>query len=151
MLFVGVSMVMVGLTSSLSTMRFRMLRGLCSLGRVFGNLRFLSEWLCFCGQLLMFKFLLQIISCLGDVLWKISIVCHYDGNQWTTYFIIVFYTYIMDLYASGLWHVLGHVKLGGGFTLLLASMDWESYLKCLEFDPKLFDVDCMIGMEMLLF
>ena len=57
----------------------------------------------------------------------------------------------MDLYASGLWHVLGHVKLGGGFTLLLASMDWESYLKCLEFDPKLFDVDCMIGMEMLLF
>ena len=48
-LFVGVSKEMVGLTPGLSTMRFRMLRVLCSPGRVFGNIRFLSEWLSFCG------------------------------------------------------------------------------------------------------
>ena len=64
-LFVGVSKEMVGLTPGLSTMRFRMLRVLCSPGRAFGNIRFLSEWLSFCGQLLMVGFLLWIILCLG--------------------------------------------------------------------------------------
>ena len=90
MLFVGVSKVMVGLTSSLSTIRFGLLKVLCSLGRVFGNLRFLSKWLSFCGQLLMVGFLLWIISCLGDVLWQIGVVCVVVmGNRWTTYFYIV--------------------------------------------------------------
>ena len=57
----------------------------------------------------------------------------------------------MDLYASGFQHLLGHARLSGGFTFVLASMAWESYFKCLEFDLRLFDVDCLVGMEPLLF
>ena len=57
----------------------------------------------------------------------------------------------MDLYASGLRHVLGHARLSGRFTFVLASIAWESYFKCLEFDPGFFYVDFMVGMEPLLF
>ena len=90
MLFVGVSKVMAGLISGFSTMRFRMLNVLCCVGRVFGNLRFPSEWLSFCRWLLMVGFLLWIISCLGDVLWRTGVVCVVVmRSQWTTYFIIV--------------------------------------------------------------
>jgi len=57
----------------------------------------------------------------------------------------------MDLYASGLRHLSGHAKLGGKINFVLASMAWESYFECLEFDSKLFDVDCMVENESLLF
>ena len=57
----------------------------------------------------------------------------------------------MDLYALGFRHLLGHARLGGGFTFVPTSMAWESYFECLEFDPRLFDVDCLVGMESLLF
>ena len=43
------SKVMVSLTPGLTTKRFGVLRILCFLGRMFGNQRFLSEWLSFCG------------------------------------------------------------------------------------------------------
>ena len=46
-LFVGGLKVMVSLTPGLITKRFEVLRLLCFLGRVFGNQRFLSEWLSF--------------------------------------------------------------------------------------------------------
>ena len=46
-LFVGGLKVMVSLTPGLITKRFGVLRLLCFLGRVFGNQRFLSEWLSF--------------------------------------------------------------------------------------------------------
>ena len=89
-LFVGASKEMVSLTLGLSTMRSGMLKILCSLERVFGKLRFLKEWLSFCGQLLMVKFLLWTISCLGVAYWQISIVCAVVmGNLWTIYFFIV--------------------------------------------------------------
>ena len=81
---------MVNLTLGLSTMRFGELRILCFLGRVFGNQRFLSEWLSFCGQLLMVEFLLWIISCLGVALWQIGVVCVIVmESRWTTFFFIV--------------------------------------------------------------
>ena len=81
---------MVSLTPGLSTMRFRELRILCLLGRVFGNQRFLSEWLSFCGQLLMVGFLLWIISYLGVALRQIGVVCVVVmGSRWTTFFFIV--------------------------------------------------------------
>ena len=89
-LFVGSSNEMVSLTPGLSTMRFRELRILCLLGRVFGNQRFLSEWLSFCGQLLMVGFLLWIISYLGVALRQIGVVCVVVmGSRWTTFFFIV--------------------------------------------------------------
>ena len=78
------------LTLGLSTMQFEELRILCFFGRVLGNQRFLSEWLSFSGQLLMVKFLLWIISCLGVVLWQIGVVCVVVmGSRWTTFFFIV--------------------------------------------------------------
>ena len=81
---------MVSLTPGLSTMRFGELRILCFLGRVFGNQRFLSEWLSFCGQLLMVEFLLWIISCLGVALWQIGVVCVIVmESRWTTFLFIV--------------------------------------------------------------
>ena len=68
----------------------RGVRILCFLGRVFGNQRFLSEWLSFCGQLLMVGFLLWIISYLGVALRQISVVCVVVmGSRWTTFFFIV--------------------------------------------------------------
>ena len=57
----------------------------------------------------------------------------------------------MDLYALGFRHLLGHARLSGGFTFVPTSMAWESYFECLEFDPRLFDVDCLVGLEPLLF
>ena len=79
---------MVSLTPGLTTMWFGVLRILCL--RVFGNQRFQSEWLSFCGQLLMIGFLLWIISCLGVAFWQIGVVCVVVmGSQWTTFFFIV--------------------------------------------------------------
>ena len=66
---VGISKVMVSLTPDLITKQFRVPRIFCFLGRVFENQRFLSEWLSFCGQLLMIEFSRWIISCLGVALW----------------------------------------------------------------------------------
>ena len=84
------SKVMVSLTSGLTTKRFGVLRILCFLGRMFGNQRFLSEWLSFCGQLLMIEFSLWIISCIGVALWQIGVVCVVVmRNRWTTFFFIV--------------------------------------------------------------
>ena len=89
-LFVGSSKVMVSLIPDPTTMRFGVLRILCFLGRVFGNQRFLSEWLSFCGQLLMIGFSLWIVSCLGVTLWQIGVVCVVGmGSRWTTFFFIV--------------------------------------------------------------
>ena len=91
-LFVGGLKVMVSLTPGLITMRFGVHRILCFLGRVFGNPRFLSEWLSFYGQLLMIGFSLWIISCLGVALWQIGVACVVVmgmGNRWTTFFFIV--------------------------------------------------------------
>ena len=134
---------MVGLTPNLLTMRFRMLRILCSLERVFGKLRFLSKWLSFCGQLLMVRFLLWIFSCLGVALWQIGVVCVIVmGNRWTTYFFIV-------LLPTP--HVFLCFKLSGFIGSCQESMAWESYFKYLEFDSRLFDVDCMVRMKLPLF
>ena len=44
----------------------------------------------------------------------------------------------MDLYALGLRHVLGHARLSGRFTFVLASIAWESYFKCLEWNRRSF-------------
>ena len=74
-LFVGGSKVMVSLTPDHITMQFRVLRIFGFLGRVFGNQRFLSEWLSSCGQLLTIRFSRWIISCLGVTLWQIGVVC----------------------------------------------------------------------------
>ena len=74
-LFVGDSKVMVSLTPDRITMQFRVLRTLGFLGRVFGKLRFLSEWLSSCGQLLTIGFSRWIISGLGVAFWLIGVVC----------------------------------------------------------------------------
>ena len=90
-LFVGVLKEMVSLTPKLFTMRFKMLKILCSLGRVFGKQKFLSERISFCGQLLVVRFLVWIILCLGVTPWQINVVCvDVMGNQWTTYFFTIF-------------------------------------------------------------
>ena len=144
---------MVNLTLGLSTMTSRMLRNLCSLGRVFGKLRFLSEWLSFCGQLLMVRFLLWIISCLGAVFWQISVVCVVVmGNLWTIYFFIVqLHTHYGLLFfmlsafigsCQALWWVCYFAGING--------LAWESYFVYLELGSGLFDVDCMVGTKLLL-
>lgn len=53
----------------------------------------------------------------------------------------------MGFYALGFWCSMGHARFYGGVVILLASLAWESYFKYLEFDSKLFDVDCMVGMK----
>ena len=81
---------MVSLTPGLITMRFRVLRILCFLGRRFGNQRFLSVWWSFCGQLLMVGSSLWIILCLRVALWLIGVVCvAMMGSRLTTFFFIV--------------------------------------------------------------
>ena len=54
----------------------------------------------------------------------------------------------MDFYALGFQHSLGHARLSGGIVILLASMAWESYFEYMEFDSKLFEVDCMVGTKL---
>ena len=104
----------------------RGVRILCFLGRVFGNQRFLSEWLSLCGQLLMVGFLLWIISYLGVILWQISVVVSMwwwvRGPPPSS---LSCYIYFMDFYASEFRYSLGYVRIGGGIIILLASMVWE--------------------------
>ena len=45
---------------------------------------------------------------------------------------------------------MGHARLCGGVVIMLTSLAWESYFRYLEFDSKLFDVDCMVGTKSLL-
>ena len=56
----------------------------------------------------------------------------------------------MDSYASSFWHSLGYARIGGGVVILLASVTWEAYLEYLEFDSRVFNVDCLDGTESLL-
>ena len=134
---------MVNLTLGLSTMRFGELRILCFLGRVFGNQKFLSEWLSFCGQLLMVKFLLWIISCLRVALWQIGVVCVIVmESRWTTFlFIVLLHTlWTFMLQAFGIHWVMPGFVAG----LLFCWHQWLSYFKYLEFDYRLLDVDCLV-------
>ena len=81
-LFVGNSKVMVSLTPDRITMQFRVFRIFGFLGRVFGNLRFLSEWLSSCGQLLTIGFSHWIISCFrGRTLASRCCMCCCDGES----------------------------------------------------------------------
>ena len=72
---------MVSLIPDLITKQFRVLRIFCFLGRVFGNQRFLREWLSSCGQLLTIRFSLWIISCLGRPLVNRCCMCCGDGES----------------------------------------------------------------------
>ena len=56
----------------------------------------------------------------------------------------------MDSYASSFWHSLGYARIGGGVVILLASVTWEAYLEYLEFDSRVFNVNCLDGTESLL-
>ena len=58
---IGVLMRMVSLIFGPITIRSRMLLSLVSLGRAFGKLRFLKEWLSSCGQQLMIGYLPWIV------------------------------------------------------------------------------------------
>ena len=60
------------------------------------------------------------------------------------------YPFPMDFYATGLWYSLGYARIDGGFVILLASVTWEAYLEYLEFDSRVFNVDCLDGTESLL-
>ena len=145
-LFVGVLKEMVSLTPKLFTMRFKMLKILCSLGRVFGKQKFLSERISFCGQLLVVRFLVWIILCLGVTPWQINVVCvNVMGNQWTTYFFTILLHTPYGFSCFRLSASIGSCQARWGFLILFASMAWESYFKYLEFDSKLIDEDCLVG------
>lgn len=46
---------------------------------------------------------------------------------------------------SGFWYRMGRARLCGGVVIFLKSLAWDSYLRYLELDSRLFDVDCMDG------
>ena len=53
----------------------------------------------------------------------------------------------MDFYALGFWYTLGCARIGGGIVILLASMAWEAQLEYLEFDSRVLNMDCLVGMK----
>ena len=50
----------------------------------------------------------------------------------------------MDLHDSGFWYSLGYARISGGIVILLVSVAWEAYLKYLEFDSKVLNVDGLV-------
>ena len=53
----------------------------------------------------------------------------------------------MDFYASGFRYSLDYARICGEIVILLPSMAWESYFEYMEFDSRLLDVDCLVGMK----
>ncbi|XP_075645807.1 uncharacterized protein LOC142616966 [Castanea sativa] len=46
-----------------------------------------------------------------------------------------------------LWDSLGYVMISGGFDLLLASVAWKGQVGHMEFDSRVLNVDCVVGVE----